>query len=146
MRLSLREALECTIERVFWRKPHTVCFIVGTPHETFLGCLKRTPEMQRRIDPGTQARARSRAQRECEGLRRAVKRNLEKQRDVISALGATSNQRPAVKRELLDLLDASKDEQNALLDAEMRRRRAVDGAILRWAFETGGRRVYTGGG
>ncbi|KAJ1454867.1 P-loop containing nucleoside triphosphate hydrolase protein [Pelagophyceae sp. CCMP2097] len=68
-----------------------------------------------------EARVQQRAMKECQGLRRAVKRNLEKQQAILASIG--SNESPARgdhKGRLLRLLDASKDEQNALLDAEMR--------------------------
>lgn len=63
---------------------------------------------------------RLRTQRECDHLKRALKRNLFKQRGFLETLeSADGISRRAVKEHILGLIEASKDEQNALLNAEM---------------------------
>lgn len=67
-----------------------------------------------------QEELRLRAQRECDQLKRALKRNLIKQRGFLETLeSADGISRGAVKEHILGLIEASKDEQNALLNAEM---------------------------
>ncbi|KAJ8605171.1 hypothetical protein CTAYLR_000367 [Chrysophaeum taylorii] len=62
-----------------------------------------------------------RAQRECESLKRALKRNLEKQQGLFAALeGTDAAAKPAVKEQLLSLIEAGSHEYDALLEAEMR--------------------------
>lgn len=68
----------------------------------------------RAFDEATSTRVRARAARECEGLRRAVKRNLDKHQ-----LGAPAEPKPAEKHAKLGL-PGGPSHATALLDAEMK--------------------------